>query len=216
MNNRIRKRLVYSMSHARCTARHWMTDEEYLWEWMAPVGREFGSLDVDRLRKIEVLAHGAIIKRCTDTGLFVGHVPHIGGAHAQGKSREEVILNLQAMLGMMSSHCQGRPAHKDSRKKIPNNYRWLFEPIPEDVLARVYELQRAARGASPDVGTDLRYQDVVKIAAEIFGSNQLAAEWLQQPNHVLGGVRPVDLIGTETGIQSVRQVLNAIARGGVA
>ena len=214
MNNRIRKRQVCAITLAWHKARHWMTDEEY----MAFIGREFGSPDFDRLSKIEALAHGAIIERCSDTGLFVGHVPDIAGAHAQGESREEVILNLQATLGMMSSHYQGRPVRKDPRKKSSDNERWLFDPIPKDVLASAYESHRneSWHESIPGVDADSRYLNILKMVAELFESKDLAAEWMQQPNQALGGIKPLDLIATESGIQSVRQALNAIATGGVA
>jgi uncharacterized protein (DUF2384 family) len=39
---------------------------------------------------------------------------------------------------------------------------------------------------------------------------------MRQPNRALGNTAPLDLMDTEPGAVSVRQVLNAIATGGVA
>jgi hypothetical protein len=146
MKNRQRKRLTYVRAKAFHAARHWMTDEEYTRETMAPVGREFGSPDFDRLRKIEFLAHGAIIEHCTETGLLVGHIPGIVGAHAQGESRQEVIGYLQGVLEMLSSRYQDRPVRRDPRRTVQDHERWLFEPIPADLLTRAIESIRSYIG----------------------------------------------------------------------
>jgi predicted RNase H-like HicB family nuclease len=44
----------------------------------------------------------AVIEKCPDTGLFVGYIPGIPGAHSQGASREELHANLIEVLGMLS------------------------------------------------------------------------------------------------------------------
>jgi len=61
-----------------------------------------------------------------------------------------------------------------------------------------------------------RMGNTVKMALEIFESNEKATEWMRRPNQTLGGAAPLDLMDTEPGANSVRQVLNAIATGGVA
>lgn len=43
----------------------------------------------------------AVIERCTDTGLFVGHVPGFPGAHSQGETLEELQANLQEVIAML-------------------------------------------------------------------------------------------------------------------
>jgi DNA-dependent RNA polymerase auxiliary subunit epsilon len=48
MKNRPRKRRLYAKVQAFKRARHWMTEEEYAWEFMPPIGREFGSQDYER------------------------------------------------------------------------------------------------------------------------------------------------------------------------
>jgi predicted RNase H-like HicB family nuclease len=43
----------------------------------------------------------AIIERCTDTGLYVGHVPGFPGAHSQGETLEELNRNLKEVIEML-------------------------------------------------------------------------------------------------------------------
>lgn len=48
-----------------------------------------------------VRTFSAVIERCTDTGLFVGHVPGFPGAHSQGETLEELQANLQEVITML-------------------------------------------------------------------------------------------------------------------
>ncbi|GAA4019249.1 type II RES/Xre toxin-antitoxin system antitoxin [Actimicrobium antarcticum] len=57
---------------------------------------------------------------------------------------------------------------------------------------------------------------VTRMAIEVFGSKLAAIDWMRQPNRALGETAPLDLMDTEPGAVSVRQVLNAIATGGAA
>jgi predicted RNase H-like HicB family nuclease len=43
----------------------------------------------------------AVIERCPDTALFVGHVPGFPGAHSQGETLDELNRNLQEVIGML-------------------------------------------------------------------------------------------------------------------
>jgi predicted RNase H-like HicB family nuclease len=43
----------------------------------------------------------AVIERCPDTGLFVGHVPGLPGAHSQGETLEELRRNLREVVEML-------------------------------------------------------------------------------------------------------------------
>lgn len=53
MKNRLRKRRLYAKVLAFKQAWHWMTQEEYAWEFMSPIGREFGSTDYKRLMDLD-------------------------------------------------------------------------------------------------------------------------------------------------------------------
>jgi putative toxin-antitoxin system antitoxin component (TIGR02293 family) len=57
---------------------------------------------------------------------------------------------------------------------------------------------------------------VTRMAIDVLEDESAAIEWMRQPNRALGGAAPLDLMDTEPGAVSVRQVLNAIATGGVA
>ena len=43
----------------------------------------------------------AVIERCPDTKLYVGHVPGFPGAHSQGETLDELNLNLQEVITML-------------------------------------------------------------------------------------------------------------------
>ena len=46
-------------------------------------------------------SYTAIVERCLDTGLYVGYVPGFSGAHSQGKTLEELNVNLKEVIGMI-------------------------------------------------------------------------------------------------------------------
>ncbi|MFN0075112.1 MAG: type II toxin-antitoxin system HicB family antitoxin [Prosthecobacter sp.] len=46
-------------------------------------------------------AFTAVIERCADTGLYVGHVPGFAGAHSQGESLDELQHNLHEVIEML-------------------------------------------------------------------------------------------------------------------
>lgn len=43
----------------------------------------------------------AVIERCPDTGLYVGHVPGFRGAHSQGRILDELGHNLSEVISML-------------------------------------------------------------------------------------------------------------------
>ena len=43
----------------------------------------------------------AVIEKCPDIGLYVGHVPGFPGAHSQGSTSEELNTNMQEVLAML-------------------------------------------------------------------------------------------------------------------
>ncbi len=43
----------------------------------------------------------AVIERCPDTGLYVGHVPGFPGAHAQAETLDELNRNLREVIEML-------------------------------------------------------------------------------------------------------------------
>jgi predicted RNase H-like HicB family nuclease len=43
----------------------------------------------------------AVVEKCTDTGLFVGHIPGFPGAHTQGETLDELVQNLQEVVELL-------------------------------------------------------------------------------------------------------------------
>ncbi|MEX0325591.1 MAG: type II toxin-antitoxin system HicB family antitoxin [Puniceicoccaceae bacterium] len=43
----------------------------------------------------------AVIERCTDTGLYVGYVPGLPGAHTQAASLDELKNNLEEVIALI-------------------------------------------------------------------------------------------------------------------
>ena len=43
----------------------------------------------------------AIIERCPQTGLYVGYIPGLPGAHSQGETVDELCRNLRAVVEML-------------------------------------------------------------------------------------------------------------------
>ena len=43
----------------------------------------------------------AIVEKCPQTGLFVGHIPGFVGAHSQGETLDELGCNLQEVVEML-------------------------------------------------------------------------------------------------------------------
>ena len=43
----------------------------------------------------------AVIEKCPDTGLYVGYIPGFVGAHSQGETIDELIVNLQEVVAML-------------------------------------------------------------------------------------------------------------------
>ena len=53
-------------------------------------------------------SYTAIVERCPQTGLYVGHVPGFPGAHSQGETLEELNDNLKEVVAMLLD--DGEPA----------------------------------------------------------------------------------------------------------
>ena len=47
------------------------------------------------------MIYSAIIKRCKQTGLYVGCIPGFAGAHSQGETIEELRTNLTEVIEML-------------------------------------------------------------------------------------------------------------------
>ena len=43
----------------------------------------------------------AVIERCRDTGMYVGYVPGLPGAHSQGETLDELNANLREVIALL-------------------------------------------------------------------------------------------------------------------
>ncbi len=50
----------------------------------------------------------AVVEQDSDTGLYVGHVPGLAGAHSQGATLDELRVNLREVLEMLLE--EGEPS----------------------------------------------------------------------------------------------------------
>ena len=86
--------------------------------------------------------------------------------------------------------------------------------VPASTASRLEK--NAARIDAAATERVYRMGTVTRMAIEVFEDEAAAIEWMRQPNRALDNTAPLDLMDTEPGAVSVRQVLNAIATGGVA
>lgn len=52
-------------------------------------------------RRGNVRAYTAVIEKCPDTGLFVGYIPGLRGAHSQGETLDELNHNLKEVVELI-------------------------------------------------------------------------------------------------------------------
>lgn len=82
--------------------------------------------------------------------------------------------------------------------------------LPERTLAR----RKKERRLHPDESDRLfRLARIAAQGAEVLGSTEKAAHWLQRPNRALGGRVPLELLDTDAGTQQVVEVLGRIEHG---
>ena len=43
----------------------------------------------------------AVVEKCRDTGLYVGYVPGVAGAHSQGATLDELQANLKEVMELI-------------------------------------------------------------------------------------------------------------------
>ena len=83
--------------------------------------------------------------------------------------------------------------------------------IPARTLSR--RLSSRSRLSAAESDRSVRVARIVAQAKDTFDGMPAAANWLQAPNRVLKGQRPIDLLDTDAGVQQVETVLGRIAYG---
>ena len=53
------------------------------------------------MQKTGMRNYTAVVERCPDTGLYVGHVPGFPGAHTQAETLDELRQNLREVIEML-------------------------------------------------------------------------------------------------------------------
>lgn len=61
----------------------------------------------------------------------------------------------------------------------------------------------------------VRIARIQTLARSIFSTDAAVAEWLNAPAPALNGIKPIDLVDTDTGAREIEAVLHGIAFGNV-
>jgi len=80
-------------------------------------------------------------------------------------------------------------------------------------ISEIAEVLRGKSTFDHVAGHNARMARIIALATEILGDRKKASSWLQTPNRALNGKVPLDEIETDTGYQSVEEVLYAIGHG---
>jgi putative toxin-antitoxin system antitoxin component (TIGR02293 family) len=97
---------------------------------------------------------------------------------------------------------------------VPDARIQIIVQVPASTASRLQKKHAKIDSAATE--RIYRMGAVARMAIDVFENEASAIEWMRQPNHALGDAAPLDLMDTEPGAATVRQVLNAIATGGVA
>ena len=46
----------------------------------------------------------AIMEKCPDTGVYIGYVPNVDGAHSQGETIDELCDNLKEVIELITEY----------------------------------------------------------------------------------------------------------------
>ncbi len=82
---------------------------------------------------------------------------------------------------------------------------------PRRTLARRKELGQELTAEETD--RVLRLARIADMADRVFGDHERAQRWLRKGSRVLDGLRPIDLLATETGARIVEEELHRIDHG---
>ena len=97
-----------------------------------------------------------------------------------------------------------------TRFEIPQEHLVRVLNLPIRTLARRKKERRLHADESDRL---LRLGRIAALAEEELGSRERAVAWLKKPNRALAGMKPLDLLDTEIGVQQVEQILLRIAHG---
>ena len=75
--------------------------------------------------------------------------------------------------------------------------------------------KRAVRLSSENTEKLVRTARIQTLGRSIFSTDRAVAEWLRAPAPALNGIKPIDLLDTDTGAREIEAVLHGIAYGNV-
>ncbi|WP_255435072.1 MbcA/ParS/Xre antitoxin family protein [Rhodoferax sp. BLA1] len=186
-------------------------DEDLAWDSMAPVGREFGSPDYDRL--IEEDAK----KFASDLGRWI---EQSSAAHAGLQLEKDEVSdahNVQLALREL-----GQDVSIDVAASVWKHYSqslmagWMSGAETVESAASTLYLQCPRVSATMEKLLDIAKAIVENSTAEDAVGFDPAAwldSWLEIPQPSLGGRKPADLIDTPAGLEVVTRLLGAIESG---
>ncbi len=144
---------------------------------------------------------------------------------AERRGREHLLQSVQDALAWF----RATPEERDS------SFRWLLSrPLlegaadPLEALERILKTSREGLGRPSTEEQEARdlvgegtpasswpewARDLMEQATEALGSEEKASRWVRKPNMALGGVRPIDAFGAESGRRQVLELLDRIVCG---
>ena len=71
------------------------------------------------------------------------------------------------------------------------------------------------RNSPENTGKLVRIARIQTLARAIFSADAAVAEWLNAPAPALNGIKPIDLVDTDTGAHEIEAILHGIEYGNV-
>ncbi len=112
-------------------------------------------------------------------------------------------------------------AKKGINANVVKNVRLYFD-LPRDLIAEMlnisgptlYRWTKANKNLEKNYTIKLfEIADIFLYGIEVFESNENFLKWLNLPNTVLGGLKPIELIEIPDGVSKVRDVIGRIEHG---
>lgn len=75
--------------------------------------------------------------------------------------------------------------------------------------------KRKVRLSSENTEKLVRIARIQRLGRSIFSTDGAVAEWLRAPAPALNGIKPIDLVDTDTGAREIEAVLHGMAYGNV-
>jgi len=91
--------------------------------------------------------------------------------------------------------------------------RTLLESISLPCSTILRRIKRGERLSAYESDRIARVLFVLGHAGEVLASVELAAEWMQRGNAMLGGLRPLEMLDSQPGYDRVRTLLLRVAHG---